>query len=304
LGTPAKGWGTQQSLVFEGFTTMPIDSIHTNIGAMVALQSLDQTATALQTTEKQVSTGYRVADAVDNGAAYAVAQNVRSSVAALTSANEQLGNVQGMLSTTLTGLNSASNEMITMRALLVKLADGSSTAIEKTEYLTEYHSDLANLKSFFEDSTYNGKTLLSNFAAYSSGFGSFGVVRNEIGMTYHVAYYSTSQVFSQLCFGVAANTLATHFAQFIQSNGTFNHMQNTIGTWLNDVGAQVQYINNQISYNSNKIDALNAGLGSLVDADLAAESAQLTALQIRQQLGEQSLSIANSAPNMLLTLFR
>jgi flagellin len=70
------------------------------------------------------------------------------------------------------------------------------------------------------------------------------------------------------------------------------------------VGAQVNYINNQVSYNSSKIDALNAGLGSLVDADLAAESAQLTALQIRQQLGEQSLSIANAAPDMLLTLFR
>jgi flagellin len=282
---------------------MPIDSIHTNIGAMVALESLDQTVSALQMTEKQVSTGYRVADAVDDGAAYAVAQGVRGSTAALTSANEQLGNVQGLLSTTLNGLNSGSNELITMQALLVKLADGSTTSSERAQYLTQYHSDLANLKSFFEDATYNGKTLLSNFASYSSGFGSFGIVRNEIGQTYHVSYYSTSQVFAQLCIGGHA-TNATHFAAFIATSGSFSLMFNTIGTWLNDVGAQVNYINNQVSYNSSKINALNAGLGSLVDADLAAESAQLTALQIRQQLGEQSLSIANAAPNMLLTLFR
>jgi flagellin len=286
-----------------------MDSIHTNIGAMVALQSLDQTVSSLQMTEKQISTGYRVADAVDDGAAYAVAQGVRGSVSALTSANEQLGNVQGLLSTTLTGLNSGSTELITMHALLIKLADGSTTSTERAQYLTQYHSDLANLKSFFEDSTYNGKTLLSNFANYSSGFGSFGIVRNEIGQTYHVSYYSTSQVFSQLCIGAggagaAHATNATHFAQFIATNGSFSLMFNTIGTWLNDVGAQVNYINNQVSYNSSKIDALNAGLGSLVDADLAAESAQLTALQIRQQLGEQSLSIANAAPNMLLTLFK
>ena len=281
---------------------MIMDSIHTNIGAMVALQSLDETTSALTSTEKEVSTGYRVADAVDDGAAYAVAQGVRSSVQALTSANEQLGNVQGLLSTTLTGLNSASDEMITMRALLVKLADGSITSDERGQYVTQYKSDLAQLKSFFEDSSYFGKTILSNFSGNSNGFGSFGVVRNEVGQTYHIGYYSASQVFSQL--STPGTTSAAVFAAFATATGTFVLMQNTIGTWLNDVGAQVNYINNQISYNSDKIDALNAGLGSMVDADLAAESAQLTALQIRQQLGEQALSIANQSPNMLLTLFR
>jgi flagellin len=281
---------------------MIMDSIHTNIGAMVALQSLDETTSSLTKTEKEVSTGYRVADAVDDGAAYAVAQGVRSSVQALTSANEQLGNVQGLLSTTLTGLDTASTEMITMRALLVKLADGSITSDERAQYVTQYKSDLAQLKSFFEDATYSGKTILSNFSGLSTAFSSFGVVRNENGQTYHIGYYSASQVFHQLC--TPSVTSAAHFAAFATATGTFQLMQNTLGTWLNDVGAQVNYINNQISYNSDKIDALNAGLGSMVDADLAAESAQLTALQIRQQLGEQALSIANQSPNMLLTLFR
>jgi flagellin len=285
---------------------MPIDSIHTNIGAMVALQSLDATASALTMTEKQVSTGYRVNDAVDNGAAFAVAQSVRGSVGALTSANEQLGNVQGLLSTTLTGLTSASDEMITMKALLVKLADGSATGTEHTQYLTQYTSDLAQLKSYFEGAQYNGRSLTADYAKYSGGFASFGVIQNELGSTYHVGYYSTSQVFAQLTTGAAGagSTLSTTFANFIATKGTFTLMFNTIGTWMNDVGAQINYVNNQISYNSSKIDSLNTGLGSLVDADLAAESAQLTALQIRQQLGEQSLSIANAAPNMLLTLFR
>ncbi len=71
-------------------------SINTNIGAMIALQSLNSTATQLAAVQKQVSTGYRVADATDDGAAYAVAQRVRSDVGALTSANQQLGNVQGL----------------------------------------------------------------------------------------------------------------------------------------------------------------------------------------------------------------
>ena len=79
---------------------------------------------------------------------------------------------------------------------------------------------------------------------------------------------------------------------------------NAVGTALNTIGSEVNYVNNQVSYNSDKIDALNTGLGALVDADLAQELAQLQALQIRQQLGTQALSLANQAPQTLLSLFK
>ncbi len=107
---------------------MSLNSVNTNNGAMIALQSLNQTASSLASVQKQISTGYRVADATDDGAAYAVAQRVRSDVGALTSANQQLGNVKGLISTTITGLNNVSNTMIQMRDMLVKLADGNTTA--------------------------------------------------------------------------------------------------------------------------------------------------------------------------------
>ena len=102
---------------------MSLNSVNTNMGAMIALQSLDRTNSQLAATQKQISTGYRVADATDDGAAYAVAQSVRSTVGALTSANQQLGNVQGLLSTTESGLNDVSNTMASMRDVLVKLSD-------------------------------------------------------------------------------------------------------------------------------------------------------------------------------------
>ena len=92
---------------------------------MIALESLNKTNSALAAAQKQVSTGYRVADSTDDGAAYAIAQSVRSTVGALTSANQQLGNVQGLLSTTQSGLNNISNTMASMRDVLVKLSDSS-----------------------------------------------------------------------------------------------------------------------------------------------------------------------------------
>ncbi len=88
------------------------------------------------------------------------------------------------------------------------------------------------------------------------------------------------------------------------TGGTFIVQMNNVGGALNTVGSEVNYVKNQITYNSDKIDALNTGLGSLVDADLAKELAQLQALQIRQQLGTQALSLANQAPQTLLSLFK
>jgi len=90
----------------------------------------------------------------------------------------------------------------------------------------------------------------------------------------------------------------------ISATGTFIQQMDNVGDGLNMVGSEVNYVNNQISYNSNKVDALNTGLGSLVDADLAKEPAALQALQIRQQLGTQALSMANQAPQTLLSLFK
>jgi flagellin len=72
---------------------------------------------------------------------------------------------------------------------------------------------------------------------------------------------------------------------------------------MNRLGADARYVDAQIIYNRDKIDAIDAGLGSLIDADLAKESARLQALQIRQQLGTQTLSIANQAPQFLTSLF-
>src|SRR5258707_14737076 len=109
---------------------MPINSVNTNSSAQIALQSLNATNSMLQVVQKQVSTGFRVADAVDDGAAYAIAQGIRSTVGALTRANQQLGNVQGLLSTTISGLNNMSNTMFRMRDRLVQLSATSTTGTD------------------------------------------------------------------------------------------------------------------------------------------------------------------------------
>jgi flagellin len=281
---------------------MSLNSVNTNSGAMIALQSLNATNSQLATVQKHISTGYRVADATDDGAAYAIAQGVRSNVGALTSANQQLGNVKGLLSTTNTALTNVSNTMIQMKNLLVKLADGNVQGDARNQNIAAYNSYADSLKNAITDATYNGKTLIGDIGG-SSGFGSVNVVRNEVGSTYGIGTFSGSALYGAVTIG-GAITIAAGAAALITAGGSFVTQFNKVSTQLNAYGAASNYVDSQVSYNNDKIDSLNSGLGSLIDADLAKESAQMQSLQIRQQLGTQSLSIANQAPQSLLSLFK
>jgi flagellin len=271
------------------------------MGAMVALQSLETTQQQLSVVQKQISTGYRVADSTDDGAAYAIAQSVRSSVGALASSNQQLGNAQGLLSVTQKGLGQVSNMMSSMRDVLVKLSDGNVQGNDRTNYEQQYKSLLGNLQTFVQDASYNGKTLIGDLSNSNGTFARVSVSRNETGSSYGIATFSGSALYGSIS---SLPTSAAAVSALITAGGTFINQQNAVGKELNTIGNSINYVNNQVTYNNDKIDALNSGLGSLVDADLAKASAQLSALQIRQQLGTQALSLANQAPQTLLSLFK
>lgn len=283
---------------------MSLNTINTNNTAIIALASLNATNAQLAATEKKIATGYRVADATDDGAAYAVAQTVRSDVASLTSANEQLGNAKGLLSTTISSLNDVSNTLINAKQVLVKLADSNVQGNERSQYTTQYQNLAKQVKSFIQDAGYSGKTLIGDLSHSTGTFGGIGVVRNEVGASYSVGSFSGSSLYNAVNLTSTQLSAATTVAAQITASGGFVSQFNTLGTELNNYGAASKYVDNQVSYNSNKIDALNSGLGALIDADLTKESARLQALQTRQQLGTQALSIANQASQSLLSLFK
>ena len=236
--------------------------------------------------------------------AFAAPPRVRSDVTALTSANQQLGNVKCLISTTITGLTDVSNQLSNARDVLVTLADSNTQGDQRTQYIAQYQSVLSNIKSYIQDAGYNGKSLIGNITGSNGTFGGVAVIRNEVGATYGIATFSGSAFVASLNFTATQLGGASTVAALITAAGTFLTKLSAGGTALNTYGAASNYVDNQTSYNNDKIDSLNAGLGSLVDADLAKESATLQSLQIRQQLGTQALSIANQAPQSLLSLFK
>lgn len=281
---------------------MPLNSVNTNASAMVALQSLNRTTDELSATQKKISTGYRVADAKDDGAAYAVAERVRSDIAATQSANEQLGGVKGLLDVTQASLSNVSNTLTKLKTIVVKLADGGMTSDQKEQYQAQVKELTGNIKAFIEDATYNGRNILNEDggSAYTA---TNVIVRNGAGDTYSFGGYSAmDKIFDSVA--AATGWEGTTASDALTSGGALTKAISKTLTQLNNFGSYSNYVDTQITYNKAKMDAQETGLGALVDADLAKESAKLQSLQIRQQLGTQALSIANQAPQSLLSLFR
>ena len=274
---------------------MNLNSVNTNMAAMTALQSLNRTNDALSVVQKRVSTGYRVADAKDDGGAFAVAQSVRGDIAGLTAANEQLGGLKGVVDVTLQGLGQVAKTMVDLRSVLTRLADGTINDQQRAQYEQQYDQLRTQVERFIEDASYNGRNLLTT--AVGDGGGDIITIRNEKGTTLTIAAFdgATDLVVS------TAPTDASGAQAAISGDWTGVH--EAINDALNRLGSDARYIDAQVNYNSDKLDAVEGGLGALIDADIAKEAARLQALQIRQQLGTQTLSITNQAPQALISLF-
>ena len=279
---------------------MSITSVITNVGAMTALQSLNRTNDALSEVQKRISTGYRVADAKDDGGAFAVAQTVRSDTASLGAVNEQLGGLRGLVDISLTALEQVSKTMIEVRSVITRLSDGTITGEARDQYNQQYAQLRDQITNFLEDADYFGRNLLTG----TSPADDIVTLRSESADAADL--YTLPALGPNTNFRVMVGPFATDAdarAALDPATGDFTDINNIINDAMNRLGSDARYIDAQINYNGSKLDAMEAGLGNLIDANLAKESARLQALQIRQQLGSQTLSIANQAPQFLTSLF-
>ncbi len=264
-------------------------SINTNEGAYVALQSLNSTSSALAATQKQISTGYRVADATDDGGAFAVAQTVRSDVGALTSVNQQLGTAKGLVTTAISSLTSISDDFTTAKGLLVKIADASISDDQRSQYIASFKTLVSSVADAVDGSTYNGQSLLGSAAGGAAAGTSKKVINNEVGSQSTISAEDNSTTANALAaligstfsrdstgadtFGTVALTAAqTAAVTALGTSGGFTTAEKALNNQLNQAGADSNYLDSQVTFNSNKIDSLNSGLGALVDADLSARN--------------------------------
>lgn len=275
------------------------NSVNTNVGALVALSSLRGLNKQLDATSKRVQTGFRVADASDDAAVFAVAQGIRGNIKAYASVQSSLAAGEGLGQVTSAALTGISNLIGDIKAKYANLADGSLTTAQRDVYEADVGQLLSQITNYINQATYNGKNLLNP----GTGGTAVTFVADVTGTTLTL---STGNALSSLATSLSAEftsifTSAAAYSNAISSLTVFETQVNSISA---QVAAQTRSISLQKGFVDDLVDATKKGLGALVDADVAAESATLQSLQVRQQLNIQALSIANQAPNTLLSLFR
>jgi flagellin len=272
-------------------------SVNTNVGAMVALQYLNKTNSELNTSQSHINSGLKIASAKDNGAIFAIAQNMRGDVSAFAAVSDSLNRAISATDVAMSAGQAVSDLLVEMKGKAVAAADTSLDTASRDALKEDFESLRDQITNILENATFNGVNLVdgtsSSLTALVSADGASTITIDGEDMSLSGSIVTIS----------AAGTLATAAAASTMID-TINTSLENVNAALARLGSSSKQISIQNDFISKLVDALNAGIGNLVDADLAKESAMLQSLQVKQQLGVQALAIANSAPGIALSLFR
>lgn len=269
-----------------------LNSVNTNAGAMVALRNLTRTGESLARAQDRVSTGLKVIGAKDDASNFAIAQGIRADLKGYKAVEQALASAKGVGDVAIAAVTSISNVAQEMKRKCIEAMNEANTASQQQILAADFENLRNQMISIFKNATYNGKNLID------TGTTDHTVISALDGSTLTISCWSSIAPLSPVINPVTTPALAAGALPAI------NALMDITGKVLGTMGAQVKAIEAQIRFNQIASDATTEGLGSLVDADLAQESAVLQSLQVKQQLGVQSLSIANAAPGILLSLFR
>jgi len=275
---------------------MPLNSVNTNVGAMIALQSLNAINGELNTVLRRISTGQKVSSARDDPATWAIAQTQRAESRALTSVMGSLQRGQSIADVALSGAETISDLLLQMKEKALAASDPTLSATDKAALSEDYVALRKQIDRAASTAEFGGVNLISS--------GSAGAVRaltNASGSSTldidHVDLSTTGGAISGTVADLTGAIGATELANIDSAIRSVNAAAAKFGTGAKSLDRHLTFVGKQQ-------DVIDAGVGRLVDADLARESARLSALQVQQQLAVMALGIANRGPSMLLQLFR
>jgi flagellin len=313
-----------------------MSSILTNVSAMTALQSLNKTQASMETTQKRISTGYRVGSAEDNAAYWSIATTMRSDNSAMSTVKDALGLGAATIDVAYTATNSAID---VAKAIKDKLVAARQPGVDRTKIQSEVTQLQNQLKSIGDSAVFSGENWLStdsSAAGYNptkSIVSSFSRTAGNITIgtiaidTSSIKLYDANGAASPL--GIIDGSRDATGA--LSATGTFSVANLNIATLTDNaadtatlqnyivgvdksisemtssastLGATKQRVTLQTNFVTALMDAVERGISTLIDADMSHESTKLQALQVQQQLGVQSLSIANQNNQSILSLFK
>jgi flagellin len=275
-----------------------LTSVNTNVGAMVALQNLNSTSAKLQETQNRISTGLKVASAKDNGASYAIAQTQRSTVQSLNAVMDSLNRGTSAVDVAMSAGESVSDMLTQMKEKALAASDTSLDTTSRSALNTDFAALRDQITKTVANAKFNGINLLDG-----SITGGLEILANADGSS----VLTVSAQTLGLGDGIVTLTAGASFTTPTSAGNlltTIDTSISNVSAALAKLGTAAKAIEAHATFITKLQDSIQAGIGNIVDADMAKESALLQALQTKQQLGVQALSIANQAPQTALSLFR
>ncbi|MGN6209964.1 flagellin [Asticcacaulis sp.] len=273
------------------------NSVNTNVGAMIALQNLNKTNSELSTTQNRINTGLKVGSAKDDGATFAIAQSQRSTVASLDAVKDSLNRATSSVDVAMSAGESISDMLTQMKEKALAASDTSLDTTSREALNTDFAALRDQITKTMSNAKFNGINLIDGSLpglealANADGNSRLTVAGQNLSLGGTIVTLGTAAAFATAS---SAGALLT----------TIDDSINNVSAALAKLGTSSKALEAHMTFIGNLQDSVTAGIGNLVDADLAKESAKLQSLQTKQQLGVQALSIANQAPQTVLSLFK
>ncbi len=272
-------------------------SVNTNTGAMVALEYLNQTQGQMAKVQSAINTGLKVASAKDDGATYAIAQNMRGNVAGYAAVTDSINRGMSAVDVAMSAGQSISDLLIEMKQKALSASDTSLDTASRQAMNQDFVALRDQITTIVKNAIFNGFNLVdgstNQITALASADGTRRITVNAQKMSLSGTIVTIK----------ATNTISTS-AKASTMVATVQASLNNVNSALAKLSSGSKKFSIQLDFVQKLSNTLTAGIGNMVDADLAKESAKLTSLQTKQQLGIQALSIANQAPSTILSLFR
>ena len=273
-------------------------SVQNNSAALIALENLNKTNTALAKEQDVISTGLAVSNAKDNASVWSIAQTQRADIGALNAVKMSLSRASSISDVTAAAGQSISDLLVQLREKVVGAMDPSLSTTSRTALNADYQALLRQIAQMVNSATFDGANLLNGSLSSDIQF-----LANADGTSFITLSVKDMSFGGSIISLASTSTIGTVTAATTNLALLDTSLAN-VNQALGDLGSEAKQIDAHTVFVGKLMDVLETGVGNLVDADMARESARLQALQVQQQLGVQSLSIANQAPQVILSLFR
>jgi flagellin len=273
-------------------------SVHTNKPALIALQNLNATNDKIGEVQNHINTGLKIATAQDNAAVWSIAQNQRADIGAV---KMSLDRANSIAEVSMTAGATVSDLLVQLKEKVVAAMDTSIDTASRAALDGEFKSIIRQIGQVTDNAAFDGANLLNGLNG--SGATSIQFLANSAASSYITLSTQDMTLGGSIITipptaSLASVTLSSQV--LTQLNASIQNVNQALGS----LGSQAKQITSHADFVGKLTDTLTTGVGNLVDADLAKESASLQALQVQQQLGAQALSIANQSPQMILQLFK